>query len=61
MLATILGLMVVGFFIWGFHKDGVLDELQHKKLGDLTVNDFFALILGIVLILAFLKLLSGIF
>jgi len=61
MFTTILGLMVVGFFIWGFHKDGILDKLQHKKLKDLTVNDFVTLALGLTLVIAFLKFLSDLF
>lgn len=61
MFTTIVGLLVVGFFIWGFHKDGILDKLQHEKLKDLTVNDFVALVLGFTLVITFLKLLSDLF
>ncbi|PIQ69074.1 MAG: hypothetical protein COV91_00700 [Candidatus Taylorbacteria bacterium CG11_big_fil_rev_8_21_14_0_20_46_11] len=61
MFTTIIGLMVVGFFIWGFHKDGVFRELEHKRLGELTVNDFGSLIFGFMLIVVFLKLLFDLF
>jgi len=61
MFTTIIGLMVVGFFIWGFHEDGIFNELQYKKLKDLTVNDFATLALGLLLVIAFLKLLSDLF
>ncbi|OYV63591.1 MAG: hypothetical protein B7X03_01065 [Parcubacteria group bacterium 21-58-10] len=56
---TILGLLVVGFFLYGFKHDGIIERLEHKKLKDLTVNDFFDILLGILLVGAFIKLLFG--
>lgn len=61
MFDTIFSLAIISFFIWGFHKDGILYELQYKKLRDLTVNDFVLIIFGIALILVFIKLLADLF
>lgn len=60
-LGIIVGLMVVGYLLYGFHHDGILEKLEHKKILDLTIGDFSYIALGIILILLFLKLLSDLF
>lgn len=61
MFITIVGLIIVGFFLYGFQRDGILEDLEHKKLKDLTFNDIASIALGIVVIFLFIKLLRDLF
>lgn len=61
ILITILGLVVVGFFLYGYKHDGVLNELENKKLKDLTVNDIATMAVFIFLIVVFAKLFFDLF
>lgn len=60
-LITIISIVIVGFFLYGFHHDGMLERLEHKKLKELTVNDLTSIALVILLTLGFIKLLSDLF
>lgn len=61
MFNKIVGLIIVGFFLYGFQRDGKLEDLENKKLKDLTFNDIVSIALGIALILLFITLLSDLF
>lgn len=56
MFGEIIGLAVIGFFIYGLHHDGILKELEDKKLKDFTINDLGYIVLSILLIVGFIKL-----
>lgn len=61
-MGTLISIVIIGFFLYGFHHDGVLKRLENKKLKELTVNDLASIALAILLhlafIIAFIKLLS---
>lgn len=61
MLGEIIGLVVIGFFIYGLHHDRILNRLEHKKLKDLTLNDLVYIVLALLLFLGFIKLFFDLF
>ncbi|MEN9613775.1 MAG: hypothetical protein RLZZ347_82 [Candidatus Parcubacteria bacterium] len=58
---NIIGLVIVGYFLYGFHKDDTLKEFENKKLKDLTINDIGSILWLVFLILILGRLLQNLF
>lgn len=61
MFKKIVFLIIVGFFLYGFQRDRILEDLEHKKLKDLTLNDIVSIALVILFIFIFINVLRDLF
>jgi hypothetical protein len=61
MIFEIIGLFIIGFFIYQVDKEIRKEDLLVKKMKDWTLNDIMLTLMGIAFVVAFLRILLSLF